>query len=119
MQLAEKALRGSDWEAAAVGEAGALRLARAALKFNAQAERGFVASPPPAGEPLLLVFGGASVTDMLKNWALHVRELGMGYAVACMDQKLFDTAGAQQIRLSGCTPHHESAADHEARVRAL
>ena len=34
---------------------------RANLKFNAPAEAGFVASPPPPGDPLLLVFGGASV----------------------------------------------------------
>ena len=48
--------------------------------------------PYSVGEPLLLVFGGASVTDMLKNWALHAREVGMLYTVACMDAKLFSTA---------------------------
>ena len=70
---------------------------RANLRFNEPAKAGFVASPPPPGEPLLLVFGGASVTDMLRNWALHARELGMGYTVACMDQQLFETANARQI----------------------
>ena len=71
--------------------------ARANLRFNEQAARGFVASPPPPGEPLLLVFGGASVTDMLRNWALHAKELQMGYTVACMDQQLFDTAHKNDV----------------------
>ena len=59
---------------------------RANLRFNEHAQKGFVSSPPPPGEPLLLVFGGATVNDMLRNWALHARELKMGYTVACMDQ---------------------------------
>eukprot|EP00967_Tisochrysis_lutea_P015199 scaffold17111_cov36-Tisochrysis_lutea.AAC.4 len=31
------------------------------------------------GQPLLLVFGGASVNDMLRNWALHVQKLQVCY----------------------------------------
>ncbi len=65
---------------------------KSGLKFNAAAQAAFGRPPPPPGEPLLLVFGGASVTDMLRNWALHVRKLKMGYAVACMDAPLFNLA---------------------------
>ena len=70
---------------------------RSALKFNEPASEGFARSPPPPGEPLLLVFGGASVNDMLRNWAIHARRLGMGYVVACMDQQLFDLAASKAI----------------------
>ena len=52
--------------------------ARSALRFNGEATKGFASSPPPVGEPLLLVFGGASVTDMLSNWAIHARKVGIG-----------------------------------------
>ena len=72
-------------------------LGRSNLRVNPTAESGFVSSPPPAGEPLILVFGGASVTDMLRNWAIHAKELGMGYTVACMDDGLFQTATSQLI----------------------
>ena len=41
------------------------------------------------GEPLLLVFGGASVNDMLINWARHVTKLELPFVVACMDDALF------------------------------
>jgi hypothetical protein len=34
---------------------------------------------------------------MLRNWAIHARTIGMGYAVACMDEGLFDTASKQGI----------------------
>ena len=40
----------------------------------------------------MLVFGGASVTDMLRNWALHVQKLAVPYVVTCMDEKLFALA---------------------------
>lgn len=78
---------------------------RSSLKFNEPASTMFAAPPPPIGEPLLLVFGGASVTDMLRNWALHARELQMRYAVACMDAKLFNTANEQQARAPARTRH--------------
>ena len=70
---------------------------RSALRFNEAARRAFASPPPPQGEPLMLVFGGASVSDMLKNWAGHARVLGMGYAVACMDAALFDTANSMGV----------------------
>ena len=34
----------------------------------------------------MLVFGGASVNEMLRNWAIHVQRLQVPYAVACMDE---------------------------------
>ena len=38
------------------------------LRFNAPAKSAFASMQLGADEPLLLVFGGASVNDMLKNW---------------------------------------------------
>ena len=74
--------------------AGGAWMARTSLRFNAPARASFGALALRAGEPLLLVFGGASVTDMLKNWALHARAITppMPFAVACMDEKLFELA---------------------------
>ena len=40
----------------------------------------------------MLVFGGASVNEMLRNWAIHVQRLQVPYAVACMDENLFSLA---------------------------
>jgi len=35
----------------------------------------------PTTQPLMLVFGGASVTDMLRNWVAHVRRLSMFFVL--------------------------------------
>lgn len=50
---------------------------RSALRFNKAAASQFDGLRLSAAEPLLLVFGGASVTDMLRNWVLHVQKLHM------------------------------------------
>lgn len=71
---------------------------RSGLQFNDAALTAFAEPARPAGEPLLLVFGGATVNDMLRNWALHARKnTGMLYAVACMDDKLFHLANEHGI----------------------
>ena len=71
---------------------------RSGLQLNEAAQKLFSQAPPPAGEPLLLVFGGATVNDMLRNWADHAREnTGMLYCVACMDAKLFALANEHHI----------------------
>jgi len=67
------------------------------LRFNSVAIKAFAAGGSyegmPPGQPLLLVFGGASVNDMLRNWALHVQKLALPYIVTCMDESLFTLAG--------------------------
>jgi len=67
------------------------------LRFNSVARKAFAAGGSyegmPPGQPLLLVFGGASVNDMLRNWALHVQRLALPYVVTCMDESLFTLAG--------------------------
>ena len=69
------------------------------LRFNGPAQKAFPKLQLGPGEPLLLVFGGASVTDMLKNWVLHVQRVqngaGLPYVVACMDDKLFGLAESE------------------------
>ena len=74
-------------------------MARTSLRFNKPAQQSFPQLELGPGEPLLLVFGGASVTEMLKNWVLHVKRvhggLGMPFVVACMDEKLFNLAEQQ------------------------
>ena len=76
-------------------------MARTTLRFNGPAKRSFPQLDLAPGEPLLLVFGGASVTDMLKNWVLHVQRVrdgsgrGLPFVVACMDEKLFGLAESQ------------------------
>ena len=74
-------------------------MARTALRFNAPAQQAFPKLQLPPAEPLLLVFGGASVTEMLKNWVMHVKRInggaGLPYVVACMDEKLFGLAEAR------------------------
>ena len=67
-------------------------MGRSTLRFNGAAQRQFGALRLAAGEPLLLVFGGASVSDMLRNWAIHVQKLSLPFAVACMDVALFELA---------------------------
>ena len=61
------------------------------LRFNAPAAAAFPTLRLEPGEPLLLVFGGASVNDMLKNWVLHVQKLKMPFVVACMDESLLSS----------------------------
>ena len=39
-----------------------------------------------------MAFGGAGVSQPLSNWVLHVRQLGIAYVVACMDDPLFELA---------------------------
>lgn len=67
------------------------------LRFNSVARKAFAAGGSyegmPPGQPLLLVFGGASVNDKLRNWALHVQRLALPYVVTCMDESLFTLAG--------------------------
>jgi hypothetical protein len=70
---------------------------RAALRFNGAARESFASLQLEAGEPLLLVFGGASVSDMLLNWALHVQQLRIAHVVACMDSSLFGIAERQAL----------------------
>ena len=65
---------------------------QASLRFNQAATGMFGKLQLEVGQPLLLVFGGASVNDMLRNWAHHVKKLGLAYAIACMDEKLFNLA---------------------------
>ena len=72
--------------------AGGAWMARTNLRFNSPARAVFPKLTIGAGEPLLLVFGGASVTDMLRNWVLHVKRTSMHFVVACMDEKLFSLA---------------------------
>ena len=67
-----------------------LRGWRAASSFNAASARVFATLELRPAEPLLLVFGGASAGDMLRNWVLHARRLGMTFVVACMDEALFE-----------------------------
>ena len=67
-------------------------MGKSTLRFNGAAQRQFGALRLAAGEPLLLVFGGASVSDMLRNWAIHVQKLSLPFAVACMDTALFELA---------------------------
>ena len=67
-------------------------MGRSTLRFNGAAQRQFGSLRLAAGEPLLLVFGGASVSDMLRNWAIHVQKLTLPFAVACMDVALFELA---------------------------
>ncbi|KAL1514707.1 hypothetical protein AB1Y20_003794 [Prymnesium parvum] len=67
------------------------------LRFNTAAIQAFGDLRLKVGEPLLLVFGGASVNDMLRNWAIHVRKLGLPYTVACMDEALFNLANSHGI----------------------
>jgi len=71
------------------------------LRFNAIAIRAFapggIYHSLPPGQPLLLVFGGASVNDMMRNWALHVQKLQLPYIVTCMDETLFDLAGTHGL----------------------
>jgi hypothetical protein len=55
-------------------------MASSALRFNGAA-RDLAQRPLPAGQPLLLVFGGASVSAMLRNWVEHVRRLDMPFVV--------------------------------------
>jgi len=80
---------------------------RSSLRFNEAAKTSFSSLSLEAGQPLLLVFGGASVNDMLRNWAIHVQRLKLPYAVACMDEKLFNLAddfgmpGVMMIEKSG------------------
>ena len=72
--------------------AGGAWMANSTLRFNAPAAAAFPTLRLEPGEPLLLVFGGASVNDMLKNWVLHVQKLKMPFVVACMDESLFELA---------------------------
>ena len=65
---------------------------QSSLRFNEAAKRAFASLQLAPGQPLMLVFGGASVNDMLRNWAIHVQKLEVPYAVACMDEKLFTLA---------------------------
>ena len=67
------------------------------LKFNDAASAAFGKMSLGVGDPLLLVFGGASVNDMLKNWAIHVQKLSLPYAVACMDEALYTLANQHNI----------------------
>ena len=67
-------------------------MGKSTLRFNGAAQRQFGSLRLAAGEPLLLVFGGASVSDMLRNWAIHVQKLSLPFAVACMDVALFELA---------------------------
>jgi len=57
----------------------------------------FVVAVQRRGEPLLLVFGGASVNDMLLNWATHVTKLQLSFVVACMDDALFQLSDQKQL----------------------
>ena len=77
-------------------QSGGAWMARTRLRFNQPAQDQFKTLQLAPGEPLLLVFGGASVSDMLKNWVLHVRRIpNLPYVVACMDETLFGNAEAQ------------------------
>ena len=69
----------------------------ASLRFNKAAQALFATLKLDVGQPLLLVFGGASVNDMLRNWAIHVKKLSLPYAIACMDEKLFDLADSYDL----------------------
>ena len=70
-------------------------MAASNLRFNKPATAMFESLVLSQREPLLIVFGGASVTDMLRNWAQHVQRLGMPFTVACMDETLFNEAQAR------------------------
>ena len=89
-------------------------IGRASLRFNGAAKRAFGALRLEVGQPLLLVFGGASVNDMLRNWAIHVQKLQLPYAVACMDSSLFDLADAHG--LPGVMMVEHDAGDVEKEV---
>lgn len=65
---------------------------RSTLLFNDAARASLAARQP--GETILVVFGGASVNDMLRNWAIHAQTLGMPFVVACMDEQLFKRSEA-------------------------
>ena len=61
-------------------------MASSPLRFSRAAVSSFRWLQLAAGEPLLLVFGGASVNDMLGNWVRHVQRLpSLAFVVACMD----------------------------------
>ena len=92
--------------------AGGSWMAQSALRFNVPATSAFTSLQLPPGEPLLLVFGGASVNDMLKNWVLHVRKLQMPFVVACMDESLFQLAE----KLGYAAVMMNEGADGESRV---
>lgn len=68
---------------------------RSALRFNSASRRADLRLP--VGQPLLLVFGGASVSDMLRNWAIHVQRLALPFMVTCMDESLFNLADASGL----------------------
>ena len=72
-------------------------MARTSLAFNGPALKLFSNLELQPGEALMLVFGGAAVSDMLKNWALHVRRLDMAFVVAAMDVSLFDLAESHSM----------------------
>jgi hypothetical protein len=65
---------------------------RSTLRFNEAARASLSARQP--GETILVVFGGASVNDMLRNWAIHAQKLGMPFVVACMDEQLYNRSEA-------------------------
>ena len=72
-------------------------MARTSLAFNRPALSLLSGLELQPGEALLLVFGGAAVSDMLRNWALHVRRLKMPFVVAAMDVMLFDLAESDNM----------------------
>ena len=63
---------------------------RSGLRFNHAGLVKFSVMEPQPGDLLLVVFGGASVSEMLRNWEYHVRRQRITYVVACMDESLFN-----------------------------
>ena len=58
------------------------------------------ARPPPVGEPMLLA--AEPVNDMLRNWAIHARKIGMLYTVACMTRSSSTPPPSRPFPLSSC-----------------
>ena len=88
---------------------------RSSLRFNEAAKKAFTALKLAPGQPLMLVFGGASVNEMLRNWAIHVQRLQVPYAVACMDENLFSLA--DDFGMPGVMMLEKDGADKKVTTR--